>query len=120
MSEENAKPYYCAGDFYLVPGEDKIPIPQKLIGFRGPCGAKCSSFKDCPGMLLFESGNSYCPMPQPGFLAKPFKHAPLTPAWRALQMFARLLNHKKLRRGAVELWDGRVIHFRVEEKKKEG
>jgi len=71
-------------------------------------------------MLLFESGNSYCPMPQPGFLAMPFKHAPLTPAWRALQMFARLLNNKKLRRGAIELWDGRVVHFRVEDKKKEG
>lgn len=117
MSDETTKPYYRAGDYYLVPGEDKVPMPQKLVEFRGPCGARCSSFKECPGMLLFESGSSFCPMPQQGFIAKLFKHAPLTPAWRAMEMFARLLNNQKRKRGSVELWDGRVIHFRVEDKK---
>jgi len=67
-------------------------------------------------MLLFESGASYCPMPQQGFLAKPFKHAPLTPAWRALQLFAKILNDPKKRKAAIELWDGRVVHFRIETK----
>jgi hypothetical protein len=116
MSDATIKPYYCAGDHYLVPGEDDVRVPQRLVGFRGPCGARCSNFDDCPGMLLFESGASYCPTPQEGFSAKPFKHAPLTPAWRALQMFARLLNDPSKRKGTVELWDGRVVHFRVEAK----
>lgn len=110
----NKQPFYELGRYYLIPsGKDHFLIPQKLVDFRDGCG-RCGSFPGCPGLLHFEGGQTICPMPQPGFMAPAIRMAPDSPAWFAMELFAKLLNDSSRKAGRVELWDGRVITFKVE------
>lgn len=106
--------YYQVGEYYLVSGhETTVTFPQKLIEFRGSCGdRRCGR---CPGLLVFESGQSACPLMPEGMTGVRFKKAPPTPAWRAMEKFVEALNgHKK--RFKIELWDGREVLITVKKK----
>jgi len=111
-----AENYYRTGEYYLVPGHNTDEkFPQKLIEFRGSCGdRRCARM--CPGMLVFESGQTLCPLLQEGYTGVKFKKAPPTPAWRALEKFVEAVNGRK-KRFIIELWDGREVLITVREKK---
>lgn len=111
-----ADDYYRIGEYYLVPGHETTErFPQKLVEFRGSCGdRRCKHV--CPGLLVFESGQTLCPLLQEGRTGVKFKKAPLTPAWRAVEKFVEAINDRK-KRFIIELWDDREVLITVRKKK---
>ena len=108
--EAQERAQFKLGELYEVAVPDTGKVTKELAAIGERCCIRCLSF-GCPGQLIFRDGSQVCPQ-----VVTVKKAVATDPFTLPLQLIQRLL-YRGLKRGSVELFDGRTVTFTIKAKK---